>query len=55
MGRIGGKVAIVTGSTYGIGEAIARVPKLSQSIIRYVVSSAPTPRQKSPSTSGFQS
>ena len=25
MGRVEGKVAIVTGSTYGIGEAIARV------------------------------
>jgi len=25
MGRVEGKVAIITGSTYGIGEAIARV------------------------------
>ena len=25
MGRVEGKVAIVTGSTYGIGEAIARI------------------------------
>jgi len=25
MGRVDGRVAIITGSTYGIGEAIARV------------------------------